>query len=330
MHGCAHPSSRMEARLTHLLGLTASAAGRGMRPWRRPGPRSPGSRPVPGGFSAASAQAAPGDISTVAGNGTSGYSGDGAPPRRRRMNAPAGVAFSGSDLLIADFYTHTVRRVNSGGTINTLAGTGTAGYSGDGGAGHFGAARPARRRGHRRCRQHLHRGLLQLARPQGHSRRHDLELRRHRHLRLQRRLGPGHGGAPGQPGRPRHRRGGQHLRRGLQLHRPQDHPRRDHHHGGRHRDGRLLRRRRARNVSATEPGGRRGGGRLGQPVHQRVVRPPGAQGHPRRHDQHGRGHGHAPATRATAARPPPPGSPTRPAWTSTPATASSSPTTPTT
>jgi hypothetical protein len=86
-------------------------------------------------FSPASALAATGDITTVAGNGFDGYSGDGGPATSAALRAPAGVAFSGSDLFIADFNAHTVRRVSSGGTISTTAGTGTAGYSGDGGPG---------------------------------------------------------------------------------------------------------------------------------------------------------------------------------------------------
>ena len=80
------------------------------------------------------AQAASGDISTVAGNGVSGTGGDGGPASSAQFIAPAGVGFSGSDLYISDFDGHTVRRVDSGGGIARVAGTGTAGYSGDGGA----------------------------------------------------------------------------------------------------------------------------------------------------------------------------------------------------
>jgi hypothetical protein len=82
----------------------------------------------------ATAAAAPGDISTVAGNGVDGYSGDGGPATAAAMRAPAGVFFSGGGYVVADQYGHVVRRVDSGGVISTFAGTGTQGYSGDGGA----------------------------------------------------------------------------------------------------------------------------------------------------------------------------------------------------
>ena len=79
------------------------------------------------------AAAAPGDITTAAGNGVYGYAGDGGPATSAAMRAPIGVGFSGGDLLIADFSSHVVRRVDAGGTISTFAGTGTSGSSGDGG-----------------------------------------------------------------------------------------------------------------------------------------------------------------------------------------------------
>jgi len=83
---------------------------------------------------APSAFAATGDINTVAGNGFAGYAGDGGQATAAQMTAPAGVAFgSAGDLFIADFYAHTVRKVAPGGVITTAAGTGSAGYGGDGG-----------------------------------------------------------------------------------------------------------------------------------------------------------------------------------------------------
>jgi trimeric autotransporter adhesin len=76
-----------------------------------------------------------GTIATVAGNGTSGYSGDGGAATSATLNSPAGLAVdSAGNLYIADFSNNVVRKVTSGGTISTIAGTGLAGYGGDGGA----------------------------------------------------------------------------------------------------------------------------------------------------------------------------------------------------
>jgi uncharacterized protein (TIGR03437 family) len=72
-------------------------------------------------------------IHTVAGTGVAGYSGDGDSAVRARLNAPTGVAVStGGDVFIADSYNHRIRLVSSGGIIRTIAGTGTAGFSGNG------------------------------------------------------------------------------------------------------------------------------------------------------------------------------------------------------
>jgi hypothetical protein len=84
-------------------------------------------------------------IYTVAGNGTSGYSGDGGPGASAELNDPGGVAVDSSgNLLIADTFNDAVRVVAGGngtfygqamtaGDIYTVAGNGTAGFSGDGG-----------------------------------------------------------------------------------------------------------------------------------------------------------------------------------------------------
>lgn len=75
-----------------------------------------------------------GTISTVAGYGTPGYSGDGGPARRAQLNCPFGVAVDNAgDLLIADSRNHVVRKVDDSGRIHTVAGVGLAGHSGDGG-----------------------------------------------------------------------------------------------------------------------------------------------------------------------------------------------------
>jgi uncharacterized protein (TIGR03437 family) len=77
--------------------------------------------------------AANGSISTVAGNGAAGYSGDGAPATQASLNFPVGVALDPSgNLYIADSANRRIREVTNG-IINTIAGNGLVGYSGDGG-----------------------------------------------------------------------------------------------------------------------------------------------------------------------------------------------------
>ncbi|MFC1824061.1 SMP-30/gluconolactonase/LRE family protein [Thermodesulfobacteriota bacterium] len=76
-----------------------------------------------------------GDITTVAGTGSAGYSGDGAAATSAELNYPNGVwVDDDGNIFIADQSNHCIRRVDeSTGDISTIAGTGTAGYSGDGG-----------------------------------------------------------------------------------------------------------------------------------------------------------------------------------------------------
>jgi sugar lactone lactonase YvrE len=75
-----------------------------------------------------------GIISTVAGNGSAGFSGDGGPATAAQIGRPAGVAVdSQGNLYIADNENYRVRKVDGAGTITTFAGTGTKGTSGDGG-----------------------------------------------------------------------------------------------------------------------------------------------------------------------------------------------------
>jgi uncharacterized protein (TIGR03437 family) len=72
-------------------------------------------------------------ISTVAGNGTQNYSGDGGPATSAEMQLPRGVAVdSAGNLYIADTDDCVIRKVSPIGTITTVAGNG-CGYSGDGG-----------------------------------------------------------------------------------------------------------------------------------------------------------------------------------------------------
>ena len=83
-----------------------------------------------------------GIITTIAGNRTAAYSGDGGPAARASLCYPTGVAADrAGNLYIADMGNYRVRKVSSGGTITTIAGTGVCnphqsdlpGYSGDGG-----------------------------------------------------------------------------------------------------------------------------------------------------------------------------------------------------
>ena len=75
-----------------------------------------------------------GNISTVAGTGTVGFSGDGDPATSAQLNFPHGVALDSSgNLFIADQDNQRIRKVDTSGNISTVAGTGTAGFSGDGG-----------------------------------------------------------------------------------------------------------------------------------------------------------------------------------------------------
>ena len=74
-----------------------------------------------------------GSITTFAGNGNSGFFGDGGPATKAALSSPAGVALDSSgDLYIADLDNSVVREV-SGGTITTVAGTGQRAFNGDGG-----------------------------------------------------------------------------------------------------------------------------------------------------------------------------------------------------
>lgn len=76
-----------------------------------------------------------GIISTLAGTGSQGYSGDGTPASHSRLNGPQSVAVDKTgNVYIADQMNSRVRMVTtSTGIITTIAGTGVPGYSGDGG-----------------------------------------------------------------------------------------------------------------------------------------------------------------------------------------------------
>jgi sugar lactone lactonase YvrE len=75
-----------------------------------------------------------GTITTVAGNGTAGSSGDGGPASAAELDGPERVAVTADGgFLIADGDNNRVRRVSPAGTITTVAGNGIAGFSSDGG-----------------------------------------------------------------------------------------------------------------------------------------------------------------------------------------------------
>jgi sugar lactone lactonase YvrE len=78
---------------------------------------------------------AAGIISTIAGDGAWGYSGDGGAATAAELNTPSGIAVDVSgNVYIADYGNNRIRKVTPTGIISTIAGNGTAAYSGDGGA----------------------------------------------------------------------------------------------------------------------------------------------------------------------------------------------------
>lgn len=75
-------------------------------------------------------------ITTCAGCGEAGYSGDGGPAIHARFNEPYGIAVDrAGNIYVADRHNHCVRRVDAAsGMVTTFAGNGSSGYGGDGGA----------------------------------------------------------------------------------------------------------------------------------------------------------------------------------------------------
>ena len=139
-----------------------------------------------------------GVVTTFAGNGTSGYAGDGGPAKEAGLAEPNGLGFDPEQrhLYIADVADHRVRVVDlATGIIATFAGTGEAAHTGDGGpagaAGVFGA----------RAVKVAADGTVYILERQGSTLRAVDprtgiigDRRRHRSARLQRRRWPG--GAP--------------------------------------------------------------------------------------------------------------------------------------
>ena len=76
----------------------------------------------------------PGNMITVAGTGTAGYSGDGGQATNAELNNPFGVAVDNSgNIYIADLYNYLVRKVDVHGIITTIAGNGHSAFAGDNG-----------------------------------------------------------------------------------------------------------------------------------------------------------------------------------------------------
>lgn len=75
-----------------------------------------------------------GNISTIAGTGVAGYSGDGGPANLAQINGPTSMALDpAGNIYFSDSYNNRIRKINPSGVITTIAGIGTSTFSGDGG-----------------------------------------------------------------------------------------------------------------------------------------------------------------------------------------------------
>lgn len=97
--------------------------------------QTPSSPPSASRAPTPSSLSVPGVIRTLAGDGASGFGGDGGPGTSARLSSPYGLAlYASGDLLIADTGNNRIRLLSSSsGIITTVAGNGVQGFSGDGG-----------------------------------------------------------------------------------------------------------------------------------------------------------------------------------------------------
>ena len=73
-------------------------------------------------------------ITTIAGTGTNGFSGDGGPATSAQLFTPVRVTLSPTnEVYIADYGNYKIRKIDTNEIITSIAGTGTSGYTGDGG-----------------------------------------------------------------------------------------------------------------------------------------------------------------------------------------------------
>jgi hypothetical protein len=204
----------------------------------------------------------PGVISTVAGNHTAGYTGDGAAATSGELHTPSRVAVdSAGNIYIADSANNAVRKVTaSTGFISTLAGTGTAGFSGDGGTATSAKLSDPNGVSVDGAGKRLHRRLFQQPRAKDHRLDRDNRDRGgQRHARLLRRWRPSHQRRVIYPGRCHSRRRGQSIYLGCAK-QPRSQGQSSYgsdYNRGRHRNRRLLRRRRPGDECQTECTGQR-------------------------------------------------------------------------
>ena len=74
-----------------------------------------------------------GIITTLAGNGSFSFSGDGGPALNSVLSGPTGVYADNGNIYVADIGNGRIRKIAASGNINTIAGNGIYGYAGDGG-----------------------------------------------------------------------------------------------------------------------------------------------------------------------------------------------------
>ncbi len=149
----ADGGTHLVRRIDHVTGVLRTVAGNGVQGFAGDGgPAVSASIDTPSGLAVDGAgnlyladthnqrvrrvDAATGVITSVAGTGQPGFSGDGAPATGAALRLPRGLSLDpAGNLYLADASNHRVRRIDAGtGQMSTVAGDGTQGYAGDGGA----------------------------------------------------------------------------------------------------------------------------------------------------------------------------------------------------